>query len=734
MLAKLMTSAAGLANRPTSRRAFLIGALATGTGMAIGFRPVGAALANTDTGATPDPFAAYVEIDADNTVTVLSAHFEMGQGSYHGIATLVVEELGCDWADVRTVGASGNPALYGNLMWGGAVQGTGGSTAMASSWDRYRKAGAAAREMLIAAAADEWGADPADITVDAGRLQHTDGRSASFGEMAQKAATMPVPADPPLKDASAWTEIGKPETLRHDRAGRIDGTQTFTIDIQLPDMLTAVPVHPPKFGATLVSFDAEAARAIPGVVDVVETPMGLAVVGDHFWAALQGRNALTVEWDESTAEQRGSADILDAYRQRADEDPMAMARDDGDVATAFAEADRVIEATYEFPFLAHAALEPMNAVARRNDDGSLEVWGGHQIPDFYQMMAAQIAEMPIEQVRMHVMKTGGSFGRRAVGDADVIVEAVAAAKALGWRAPVKMQWTREDDMRAGRYRPAYVHKLRAALDADGNITGWDNHIVGQSILAGTPFDGFVQNGIDLSSVEGSNNLPYRIPNLSVGLTTTDVQVPVLWWRAVGSTHTAFATEAFFDEVAEATGKDPVQLRLDLLSADHPRHSETLRLVADQAGWGGPVPEGRARGIALHESFNSVVAQIAEVSVDGANVTVHKVWCAVDCGTAINPDTVKAQMEGSVGFGLGSILTEEVTLTDGRVDQGNYDSYQILRLTEMPEVDVVIVPSTNAPTGVGEPGVPPIGPAVANAVYAATGRRVRQLPFAKGLTS
>ncbi|MEO1200782.1 MAG: xanthine dehydrogenase family protein molybdopterin-binding subunit [Pseudomonadota bacterium] len=715
-----------------SRRGFLIGALAVGGGFAVGFRPGGISMANAQAAAS-GPFNAYLQIAPDNTITVLSAHFEMGQGSYHGIATLVIEELGASWDDVTVVGASGNTELYGNLAWGGVTQGTGGSTAMASSWERYRLAGAAARTMLISAAAEAWGVPADTIRAEASALSDDAGNRATFGEMAERAALQPIPSEPVLKAPGEWTEIGNTETRRYDRVGKANGTQDFTIDIQLPDMLYAVPVHPPKFGATVASFDPADALAVRDVVDVVETPLGLAVVAANTWAAMQGRNALSVTWDETAAEQRGSDEILEAYRTRADEAPMAMARNDGDVEAAFASADRIIEATYEFPYLAHAALEPMNAVVVRGDDGVIEVWGGHQIPDHYQMMAAETAGVTPDQVRMRVMKTGGSFGRRAVGDADVIVETVAIARALEWRAPVKMQWTREDDMRAGRYRPAYVHKLRAALDADGTVIGWDNHIVGQSILAGTPFSGFIQNGIDLSSVEGANTLPYEIPNLSVGLTTTEVNVPVLWWRAVGSTHTAFATEAFFDEVARATGKDPVQMRLDLLSADHPRHTAVLQAVADLAEQGGAMPDGRTRGVALHESFNSVVAQIAEVSVDGADVTVHKVWCAVDCGTAINPDTIKAQMEGSVGFGLGSILAEEITITAGVVDQGNYDTYRPLRIDAMPDVEVAIVPSDNPPTGVGEPAVPPIGPAVANAILSATGRPVRQLPLSKGLS-
>ena len=718
------------ARAETSRRNFLIGAAAAGSALVVGFRPGAVALA--EEGAPVNPLSAYVTIAEDNTITVHSAHFDMGQGAYHGIATLVKEELGCSWDQMSVIGAAGDVRLYGNLAWGGFAQGTGGSTAMASSWGRYRTAGATAREMLKAAAADNWGVAAGDVLAENGMLSGPGGRQATYGEMAAKAAGMPVPAEVALKPASAWTDIGNEETLRFDRVGKTDGSQDFTIDVKLPGLLTAVPIHPPKFGATVASFDAAEAKAVKGVVDVVRTPRGLAVVGEHMWAAIKGRDLVSVEWDESGAETRGSEAILADYRAQSVNEPTVFARNDGNAAEALAGADRVVEATYEFPFLAHAALEPLNAVVHRNEDGIIEVWGGHQIPDMYQMASAQVAGVDPSQVKMHVMKSGGGFGRRAVADADVIVEAVATARALGWRAPVRMQWTREDDMAAGRYRPAYVHRLRAGLDAEGNIVAWDNHIVGQSILGGTPFEGMIENGVDATSVEGSNTLPYAIPNLSVGLTTTDVKVPVLWWRAVGSTHTAYATEAFFDELATAAGRDPVEWRMELIR-DHPRHTETLKLVAEKANWGGPVPEGRFRGVSLHESFSSVVAQIAEVSVEGTDVRVHKVWCAVDCGIAINPDTIKAQMEGGIGFGLGSILTEELTLADGgTVEQGNYDMYSILRIDQMPEIEVHIVPSDNAPTGVGEPGTPPIGPAVANAVFAATGKRIYTLPFAKGL--
>ncbi|WP_420418937.1 molybdopterin cofactor-binding domain-containing protein [Pacificispira sp.] len=733
MLAHTLQSIAQrAADTKLSRRGFLLAAAATTTGLAVGFRP---ASADTAAKAAVSPFESYVEIAKDGSVTVLSSQFDMGQGAYHGLATLVVEELGVGWDRVSVQGAYGNAALYGNLAWGGAAQGTGGSTSMVSSWQRYRQAGAAAREMLKAAAAEAWGVPVSEITVSEGLLSHAgSGRSADIGDFAEAAANLPVPAEVALKNPSDWTQIGNPDLRRYDRVGKTRGEQDFTLDVRLPGMLTAVMIHPPKFGATVASFDAAEAKQSPGVVDVVAIPRGVAVVGRDMWSALKARDLVTVEWDESQAETRGTDEILSEYRALADQAPAAMARNDGDVATALANADKVLEASFEFPFLAHAAMEPLNAVAQMNEDGTLEIWGGHQLPDLYQYLAAVTAEIDPQKVRLHIMKSGGGFGRRAVADGDVVVESVAIAKAIGWQAPVKVQWTRENDMRGGRYRPAYVHKLRAGLDADGKLIAYEDHIVGQSIVKGTPFESaLVHNGVDHTSVEGASNLPYKVPNLSVGLTTTDVKVPVLWWRSVGSTQNAYAGEVFIDEVAEAAGADPVEFRLGLLT-DKPRHAEVLRLAAEKAGWGKPLPEGRHLGVAVHESFASFVAQVAEVSVDGGDIRVHRVVCAVDCGTAINPDTIRAQIEGGIGFGLGAIMSEEITLTGGEVDQGNFDSYEPLRIDAMPEVEVHIVQSDAPPTGVGEPGVPPIGPAVANAVFRATGRRLRMLPFRKGMTA
>jgi isoquinoline 1-oxidoreductase subunit beta len=731
MLNKVMTS--HFSPEPT-RRSFVLGAAAIGGSLLVGFRP---SLAETTEGAAAaqtKPLEAYIRIAPDNKVTILSSQFDMGQGSHFGIATLVNEELDADWANITVEGGFGSAAFYGNIAWGGTTQGTGGSTSMTSSWDRYRRAGAAARMMLISAAAAAWNVPASEVTAEKGMLRHSSGKTATYGEFADAAARIAVPADLPLKSKHQWNHIGSEKLKRHDSKAKTNGTHPFTIDVNLPGMVTAVMVHPPMFGATLRSFDASKAKAIEGVVDVVAIPRGIAVVGKNMWAAIKGREALVVDWDDSKAEKRSSADILAGYRAQASKPGKVVARNSGDVESAFAGAAKVLEATFEFPYLAHAALEPLNAVARKSGD-IIEVWGGHQMPDLYQSVVSQIADIAPNKVRLHVMKTGGGFGRRAVMDADVIAEAVSVAKALEWKYPVKVQWTRDNDMRGGRYRPAYVHRITAGLDSNGKLVAWNNHIVGQSILTGTLFEKvLVKNGVDLTSVEGAANIPYDVPNLKVELSTMAAGIPVLWWRSVGSTHTAFAVEAFLDEVAEAAGKDPVAYRLGLLTK-HPRHAAVLKLAAEKAGWGSPPPEGRHRGIALAESFNTIVAQVVEISMpEGGEMKVEKVVAAVDCGTVINPDQVRAQVEGGIGFGLGAILQEELTLTAGKVDQENYDSYKPLRINQMPSVEVYTVPSEAAPTGIGEPGVPPVGPALANAVYAATKKRIRVLPFSKELAA
>ena len=708
-----------------SRRRFLQGSAAAGAGLLIGFDlPVGKTVAQTGGVLAPN---AFVRIAPDNTVTIIAKHIEFGQGTYTGLATLLAEELDADWAQVRVESAPADAVRYNNLLFG-AVQGTGGSTAIANSWEQLRKAGAMARAMLVAAAAREWGVPAAEIMVERGVLSHgRTGRRATFGELAAQAATLPPPADVPLKEPKDFTLIGR-RLSRLDSSAKTDGSAQFTMDVSLPDMLTALIARPPRFGATVRSFDASAALQVKGVTDVVQVPAGVAVLARNFWAARKGREALRIDWDESSAEKRGSDELFAAYRALARQ-PGARARRDGDPEAALAGAARVLEAVYEFPYLAHAPMEPLDCVVRLTPDGC-EVWAGSQMPTIDQQVVVQVVSLPPDKVRIHTLLAGGSFGRRATPNGDVAGEAASIARAIAGRQPVKLVWTREDDLTGGRYRPLYVHRLRAGLDPAGRVVGWEHRIVGQSLLQGTLFESAIKNGIDRTSVEGAADLPYDIPSLGVELHTTEVGVPVLWWRSVGSTHTAFSTETFLDEVAHAAGRDPLALRRELLQ-HHPRHLGVLELAAQKAGWDVPLPRGRARGIAVHESFNSFVAQVAEVSLGHDGLPqVERVVCAVDCGVAVNPDVIRAQMEGGIGYGLAAALWSEITLVQGRVQQSNFDTYRPLRIEEMPQVEVYIVPSAAPPTGVGEPGVPPIAPAVANALFHLTGHRVRRLPLAR----
>ena len=723
-----------------SRRVFLKSTAAAGAGLTLGIYWVDATAqasgpgrnAGTAAAGTFEP-NAFLRIGTDNTVTVVVKHLEMGQGVYTGLPTLVAEELDAAWSQVRVEGAPADVSRYNNLAWG-EMQGTGGSTAMANSYEQYRQAGAAARAMLAGAAAQQWNVPVSSIQVKNGVVFHPNGRKATFGQLAEAAGRQPVPATVALKDPKDFAFIGK-HVPRTDSKAKSNGTARFTQDVRLPDMLTAVVAHPPRFGQKLRSFDSAGVAGLPGVRYVVEIPAGVAVVATTFWTAKKGRDALKLVWDDATGFKSSSEDLMAEYRRLATT-PGSTARNEGDATKAIDGAAKRFEATFEFPYLAHAAMEPMNCVVKLTQD-SCEIWNGEQFQSGDQTAIAKYTGLKPEQIKLNMLYAGGSFGRRANAHSDYVLEAVAIAAEL-LRAgkpgiPVKMVWTREDDMKGGYYRPMYVHSLRAALDPNGNIAGWQHRVVGQSIAAGSPFDSMVKDGVDPTSVEGASTLPYTIPHIAVDLHSPKHAVPVLWWRSVGSTHTAYSTETFIDELAAAAGVDPVAYRQGML-AKHPRHLATLALAADRAGWGKPLSAGmagdkRGRGIALHESFGTVVAQVAEVTVDkDGKVKVDRVVCAVHCGIAVNPDVVKAQMEGGIGFGLSAALYGRITLKDGVVEQSNFHDYPVLRINEMPAVDVYIVPSNDKPTGVGEPAVPVIAPAVANAFAAATGRRLRSLPL------
>jgi isoquinoline 1-oxidoreductase beta subunit len=672
---------------------------------------------------------AFVRIGADESVTVIAKHLEMGQGCYTGLATILAEELDADWARVRVESAPADAKRYANLVFK-TMQGTGGSSAMANSWQQLREAGASARALLITAAAKQWHVPSSELRAERGVIYHESSqRQATFGSLVKVAAALPLSTQVALKDPRQFTLIGS-RLPRVDVPAKCDGTAQFSLDVAMPDLLVALLARAPQFGATVVSFDAAAAQAVPGVVKVVQVPRGVAVLAKSFWAAKKGRDKLVIHWDDAHAEKRDSAQIMDEYRKLANE-PATSARRTGDPARALQSAAKTLSATFEFPYLAHAPMEPLDCVVKLTAQ-RCDIWAGDQFQTIDQMNAAKTAGLEPAQVFINTLYAGGSFGRRANAFSDYIVEAVSIAKAYGADGtPIKLQWTREDDVRGGLYRPMYFHKLEAGLDAHRELTSWRHVIVGQSIMADTIMAAMIKDGIDPTSVEGAATIAYDIPHVSVDLATTKTGVPVLWWRVVGSSHTTFAVETFMDQVAHAAGKDPFEFRRKLL-ANEPRMKAVLELAAEKAGWSAaPLPKGKGRGIAVAEAFKTFVAQVVEVTIEeSGRVKVDRVVCAVDCGVAINPDVITAQMEGGIGFGLGAVLWGNVTLEKGRVQQSNFNDYRVLRMNEMPKVEVYIVPSAEAPTGVGEPGVAPIGPALANAIFSATGKRVEVLPLAR----
>jgi isoquinoline 1-oxidoreductase beta subunit len=695
-----------------------VGSVAGAAGAAAG--AAGAAGAGAGAAAEFAP-NAFVRIATDGRVTVIVNKAEMGQGVSTSLCMLLAEELDADWTRVGFEFAPVDP-VYAHPGFG--IQMTGGSTSTLGMSEPMRRAGAAARALLVAAAAQRWGVSADACRTENGAVLHAaDGRRAGYGELADAAAELEPPADVPLKDPKDFRIVGTP-THRLDTPDKVAGRALFGMDVRLPGMLTALVAHPPVFGGTVNSLEIEAARAVPGVRAVVNVGSGVAVIAEGFWAAKRGRDALQVDWHLPAASRVSSDELRAQFRQTA-RAPGMVAREEGDVQAALAAAARTLEADYEVPYLAHAALEPLNCTVDLRA-GAMDLWIGTQFQTVDHAAAATAAGLPPDTVRLHSTYLGGGFGRRANPVADYVVEAVKVARAAG--APVQLIWTREDDMRGGFYRPMFHSRMRGGLDAAGEITAWTHTIVGQSIMAGTPFAAFaVKNGIDGTSVEGAEDVPYAVPNLRVDLHTVKTPVPVLWWRSVGHSHTAFVVESFLDELAHAAGQDPLALRRTLL-AGKPRHLGVLELAAARAGWGTPPPAGRARGLAVHHSFGSFVAMVAEVGLEQGRPRVHRVTVAVDCGRTVNPDTVRAQMEGAVGFALTAALFGEITLSDGRVQQSNFHDYKLLRVHEMPAVDVHIVESTEPSSGVGEPGVPPLAPAVGNALFALTGRRVRRLPI------
>ena len=675
---------------------------------------------------------AFVRVGTDDTVTVIIKHTELGQGPLTGLTTLVAEEMDAEWSQMRAEQAPANAALYNNLQMG-PIQGTGGSSAVANSYDQMRQAGATARALLVQAAAAAWSVPATDIVVERGTLRHAaSGRSGRFGQFTEAAARLPVPASVKVKAPSEFRLIGKEGAVKKlDVPDKTNGEAKYTMDIHEPGMQTVVVAHGPRFGSTVKSFDASQALAVKGVSAVKQLSSGVAVYADSTWSAIKGREKLQIIWDDSSAERRGTDEIIEDFKRIA-KTRGAVAKEHGDVDKALARGSRVIEAEYVFPYLAHAPMEPL--------DGFL-VWDGQrvkarfgsQIQTFDQGQLARIFGIKPEDVEIETLLVGGSFGRRIDTGADIVRDMGEAAKAIGPNQPVKVVRTRDDDIRGGFYRPLMVHRLRGVIDG-GKIVAWSNTMVGQSILSQIDksfgFPG-VANGIDFTMVEGASELLYETANFRCDAHIAQVGVPVSSWRSVGSTHTGYAVECFVDELLQSAGRDPVAGRLALLGKS-PRAAGVLRAVANLAKWSGPSARaGRARGVAVVRSFGTHVAEIAEVSIgDRGEPRVHKVWCAVDCGVAVNPDVIRAQMEGGIGFGLSAILFSEVAMKDGRPVQSNFNDYRALRINEMPEIEVAIVKSAEKPTGVGEPGVPPIGPAVANALARLGRTRPHRLPMVR----
>ena len=719
------------ADTPVSRRDFLRAGATTAAGLTIAFyipsrftevaRGHAPSVPGNDAAFAPN---GWVHIGTDGMVTITVDKSEMGQGVNTSYPMLVAEELDADLALVRVGAAPENPAGWTRRM------GTGGSSSVRSSYDTLRKAGATARGMLVAAAAQQWGVDASACRTEKGAVIHTaTGRTLRYGALVSRAAALPAPSDPPLKNPAEFRILGT-RVRRLDTPAKVNGTARFGIDTRVPGMLYASIERSPAFGGGVSRVDDSRARTMPGVKRVVQlaavksarSENAVAVVADSYWHALAARRALHIEWNDGPNGSLDSTAIRARLAQLAEKAGIP-ARTEGDASAAMKSAAKTIEAVYEVPYLAHATMEPMNCTAHVRDDGC-DVWAPTQGQSGTQQVAAEVAGLPPEQVRVHTTYLGGGFGRRS--ETDFVAEAVQLSRVMG--APVQVIDTREDDVRHDFYRPTTYNRFAAGFDAGGRVVAWTHRIVGASIATskGRP----PRDGIDGSLVEGAANVPYEIPGILVEQTIADLPIPLGYWRSVGSSHNAYLTECFVDEVARAAGKDPYEFRRALL-ANHPRHLGVLELAAEKAGWGKPLPTGRTRGIAVAESFGSYVAEVAEVSLDGNSVPrVHRVVCAVDCGPIVNPDTIEAQMQSGIVYGLTAALYGDITIDRGRVRQGNFNDYPMLRMKEMPAVEVYIVPSSEKQGGIGEPGTPPIAPAVCNAIFAATGKPVRRLPIVR----
>ena len=671
---------------------------------------------------------AFIQIHPDNRITFLIKHLDMGQGAFTGLSTLLAEELDADWDNIQPEHAPNNAEKYAHIGWGGA-QGTGGSGGLRDAFVQMRYAGAVAKKMLMQAAALHWNIDFAQLSTEKSHVINTNtGEKIAYGALADLASKMDVPGEETitLKSPEAFQFIGK-QVSRQDK-GKESGKAIYTQDIQLPNMLTAVVLHPPKFGAKLKSFDSSNAMKIAGVKKIFEVPTGVAVVADNFWLAKTGRDALVVEWDESSADKNSSATLMASYKEIANT-PGDVAFSEGDVNRQRESNALDVEMEFEFPYLAHAAMEPMNCVTLVEND-HCEIWSGIQSQTSATMIAAGILGMDASQVKINTLFAGGSFGRRGNIIMDYVQESVHVSKAfIG--TPVKLVWDRETDTRAGWFRPMYYQKVRAGVNAENQINTWEQTIVGQSITLNTVMASWgIKDNVDRTTVDGLEDLQYQVASRHIDTHNTNhlVQVPVLWWRSVGHTHNAISKEVIIDRLAREAKVDAYEFRMQHLDPES-REAKVLTLAVKNSDWGKPIEEGRGRGLALHKSFGTYVAQVAEVSLDGSGgYHVDHVVCAVDCGVPVNPSVIEAQMQGGIGYGLSAILASENTLENGAVKESNFHDYQVLRMNQMPKIDVLITPSTEAPTGVGEPSTCVIGPAVVSALADATGQYFTSFPI------
>lgn len=711
------------------RRSFLRATLVAGGALVIGFNVPIRSRAEERLGKVAEQPAAdfqpnaFFRISKDGKVTVVVGQVEMGQGVLTSLPMIVADELEVDWANVTYESAPADKAFINPAM---GMQGTGGSSSVKGFFKPLRKSAAAAREMFILAAAQSWNVDAASLKAQSGSVIHApSNRRVAYGDLLDAVAKITPPAEPKLKDPKDFRYIGKP-VKRLDSPVKTNGKAVYGMDVRVPGMLYSTILRSPVIGGKVKSVDDTAAKAVKGVTAVVPLGYGVAVVATNYSAARKGRSALNVVWDEGPMAKVSTESIYQMFAAAADKDKGLVAKKTGDVAAGKPTAAKTVEAVYWAPYLAHATMEPMNFTVDVRPDG-VEVWGGIQAQMAVQQTVAKAAGTTPDKVKVNTTLLGGGFGRRF--EMDYVVDGTLVSKAVG--KPVKVIWTREDDMQNDFYRPATYNKLSAGVDAGGKPVYWHHRVVNDAIMARVgPAFGFTlkDDQLDNTSFEGAHDLPYDIPNFQCDWVRKDTGVPVGFWRSVGSSHTAFSTECFMDELAEMAGKDPVAYRLSLLDK-HPRHAGVLKLAAEKAGWSAKPAAGIGRGVAVHESFGTYVAQVAEVSVDKAGkVKVHRVVCAIDCGQVVNPDTVAAQMESSIAYGLSAALYGEITIKDGKVLQKNFTDHKVLRMNEMPKVEVYIVPSTADHGGVGEPGTPPIAPAVVNAIYGATGKRIRSLPI------